>query len=382
LKIKAVRSEKDFFALETTWKELHSAGAVKDITTTWEWMSTWWKVFREGRNLAVLVAHDGERPIGIAPFVQRRVRHFGLLPHRRLEFMASGEDKKDEICSDYLDFIVRPEHEEAFLDSVLDFLVHSGVFKWDELVLPQVRLDSPTCSFLREAAARYGLLAEETERSLCPIARLPASKADYLRHLGKSTRVSLKHSRNRLMRIGSLSFKVARTAAEIREAWKILIALHQKRWTDKGYPGVFSSKKFTAFHEEMAALARKKGWLWLATLFLNDEPIASFYGFLFNDKIYAYQSGVKEKVPGARNVSVGLVCDAMAIEHAITAGISEFDFLAGTSLHKCRLAKQSHTIITLRIGKPTWKETAYRGAWKLKKKASSLVHGKKIQILG
>jgi len=83
-----------------------------------------------------------------------------------------------------------------------------------------------------------------------------------------------------------------------------------------------------------------------------------------------------------RNVSVGLVCDTMAIEHAFAAGISEFDFLAGTSLHKCRLAKQSHTIITLRIGKPTWKETAYRGAWKLKKKASSLVHGKKIQILG
>jgi len=365
MEIKTITDERDFKVLERAWRDLEAAGAVKDITVTWEWMSTWWDVFKDGRGLAVLLMSEGDEAIGIAPFISRTVRYFGMIPFKRLEFIASGEDEVDEICSDYLDFVIKPGREREVLDSLLTYLAVSKDLGWDELLLPRMLDDSPNLQLLRELAAKHSLNLEEVNIAPCTYADLSPSLEEYVSNLGRRTRKQIRRDMNRLDDSGEVEFKIAVTEEEIQQAKEILVELHQKRWTQDGKPGVYASEKFQKFHDIMMKIAHDKEWLRLGTLIVNNEPLASGYNFRFGNKIYAYQCGVK--IDEDTNISVGTIADVYAIREAISEGLKEYDFLAGATYYKKRLATNERNIVTLRISKRSPRDAIYSAVQKLRR---------------
>ncbi len=370
MQVDLVSDEKQFWELEKPWKELQSLGAVKDITTTWEWMSTWWEVFKDGRELAILVAKDGDKVVGIAPFIRRKIRYFHLIPYRRIEFIASGEDKKDKIYSEYLDFIIEDGREEEVLESVFQQLCRSGNIIWDELVLPRMKVESPVVPILYGLAEKFNLDIMESNRATFLYADLPDSFDGYLGQLGRSTRHKIRQGTRRLDKLGDVVFKVAETEEEVEVAKDMLIRLHQSRWSQKGKPGVFSSERFRQFHDKMISIAHRENWLKLVSLLLNGKPVACVYNLLFRDKIYSYQAGME--VSEISNVRYGRQAHVRAIADAISEGAKEYDFLSGVFDYKERLAKGQREIITLRISKPTLKEPVYRTMCRLKVRSKAL----------
>src|SRR5262245_56250139 len=133
LKVEKVTTIEGFRELEAVWDRLLQQSASNSITLTFDWLSTWWEIFGEGRELYILVVRDGEMVIGIAPMGKRLVQHYGLLPFRRLEFLASGEEEADEICSDYLDFILQAGRESEALKAILESIYEAQ--DWDEILL-------------------------------------------------------------------------------------------------------------------------------------------------------------------------------------------------------------------------------------------------------
>jgi hypothetical protein len=359
MEVKLIHDEEGFQSLKKGWKELQSMGGVKNITVTWEWMSTWGEVCKKGRKVAVLIAEREGKLIGIAPLIKRKVKNFWFIPYERIELLASGEEERDDICSDYLDFIIRPGFEKGFLEAILRFLCHSRSIWWEELLLPKLDAESSTIPLLFDVISQFDLKIEKFDQELCPYAILPSSLETFLVKLGKNTRRNIRRSLGRMNKAGKPVYQLADTEKDVEKAKAILIKLHQSRWTSKGKPGVFSSEKFRAFHERMISLAHKNGWLRLGTLFLDDKPLACEYNLWFNDKIMAYQAGFD--ATAGRKTSIGLVGMVFAINHAISEGAAEYDFLTGVSDYKANLAKERHKIATVRIAKPSGKETIYRG---------------------
>ncbi len=105
--IKRVENDDDFMKLNEDWNQLVYISSIQEITVTWEWLYTWWEVFKQGRQLWILIVRQNSKIVGIAPLLMRKVLYYGAFPFQRLELLGSREDKKDEICSDYLDFIIK-----------------------------------------------------------------------------------------------------------------------------------------------------------------------------------------------------------------------------------------------------------------------------------
>src|SRR5688500_7190745 len=91
LTLQRISTSAELAALRREWEGLLERVPGHSLSVTPLWMGTWWELYGDGRALCVVTARapDG-RLVGLAPMLQRRLRHRGLLPLRRLEFLATG----------------------------------------------------------------------------------------------------------------------------------------------------------------------------------------------------------------------------------------------------------------------------------------------------
>ena len=351
MKVKKISDIAGLETLQNQWNELLARSGGDTIALTWEWLHTWWLVFGEGRELYVLVVYDDGTVVGIAPLLRRSVRHFGM-SYRRLEFLASGEDERDEICSEYLDFIIEKGKEEAVLGAIQRYLTAHRQ-EWDEIVLTKMRADASAAKLpgLCNSAHIHCQAAGDGHTTYVP---LPKDWETIEKSLGKSFRQNLRNLRSRCDKDGA-QFEVIETEAGFDRAFDNLMRLHQERWTQRGEPGVFSSEKFTRFHRELCRLLLPKKQVRLFQLSFHGEAIASLYTFVYEGEISNYQNGLS---PTSRaSYSPGTVLLSHAIEHSINSRQRVWDFLGGSDDYKSRWNCQQRELVSLRLAWRTPRET-------------------------
>ena len=294
MRIEVIQEEIKFQALKEEWNALLSQSLTNEITLTWQWLYTWWQVFKDPtRKLLILTVRDDQGTlIGIAPLHVKTTRPYCFLPPiQQLLFLASGEEEADEVCSDYLNFILYPGQEEAILTSILDFLTVHLAQEWDEILLHNMRADAPASLQLQALLARRGIQCQQISHTPCSYITLPDNWDLFLQQSSSDLRSNIRRNRKALAQAGQISFMMAHDEATLQQGLQTLIDLHQRRWTEKGKPGVFLSEKFLAFHKRLLPLALNNQWLKLHVLSLDHTPIAAIYNFKYNNKIYFYQSG-------------------------------------------------------------------------------------------
>jgi CelD/BcsL family acetyltransferase involved in cellulose biosynthesis len=114
----------------------------------------------------------------------------------------------------------------------------------------------------------------------------------------------------------------------------------------------------------LAPLALSKGWIRLFSLSVDEAPVAALYDFVYNNKMYYYQSGFD--MTHSRIRSPGLLIRSYAIENAIESGLYECDFLKGdVSGYKAGWRGQTRSIVQLRMSRAQSKEAIYMATTKL-----------------
>ncbi len=355
--VKKITHKENFRAIRDQWNTLLNGSKSNNISLTWEWMYTWWEVFNEGRELCILTVWNEEELIAIAPLLKRRIWHYKVIPFWRLEFLASGENMEDEVCSDYLDFIIKSGMESEAMRVLADYLMHQIRGEWDEMVLADIAEDSENLRHLEELLKERDLQWEVVDRISCFYIKLPETWDEYLESLSSGMRYKIRRGRRELTK-QSAQYRIAKDRDELEKALEILIKLHQDRWTDKGKPGVFSSQKFMTFHRRLMPLSFQNDWLKLHSLLLRGESIAAHYNFRYNHKIYFYQSGMS--LTDNKHIRPGILLHSYCIEEAIDAGLAEYDFLKGDSDYKRALSTDSRAIVIVRVSRNCIKERRYR----------------------
>jgi plasmid replication initiation protein len=99
--------------------------------------------------LFIITARENGELVGIAPFIKRQIKVFGLMNRTKLELIGTGEDEKDEVGSNYMDFMVVPGMEESFAREVASLLasVKNG---FDEIALSSISENSSTINSFAE----------------------------------------------------------------------------------------------------------------------------------------------------------------------------------------------------------------------------------------
>ena len=132
------------------------------------------------------------------------------------------------------------------------------------------------------------------------------------------------------------------TLNEAVDTFSEMVELHQARWTSVGKPGSYSSKRFTAFHEELLSKLVPQGRMAFVRVRSGEDTIGIVQLFIEHRRALLYQCGWSV---ADRTRSPGVVVDYLAMEECLKQGLDAYDFLAFATQHKRHLANMSTDIV-------------------------------------
>jgi CelD/BcsL family acetyltransferase involved in cellulose biosynthesis len=135
--------------------------------------------------------------------------------------------------------------------------------------------------------------------------------------------------------------------------------LHQERWNLDGKPGVFAAPRFIEFHRNLIGEWLPRGRAVLARLSLGGKAVVVLYGFITGRKFDFYQSGARREITGPLR-SPGILAHLLLMRTLSDRGVTEYDFLRGSSSYKLRLATRENRLAGVRIWRPTLRAAIYR----------------------
>lgn len=300
------------------WNRL--ASGTRNVFSTWEWNSVWWKHFGGSKTLLVTACRSNEgRIVALLPLYLWRGR-----PFRVVRFLGHKEgDQLGPIClpkdrgavADALNRVLSDRNVDVFVGERL-----AGEQGWSAL-----------------------LSGRELRKDASPVVHLRSSTwEDLLRTRSRNFREQARRKERRLAKTHDVQYRLANDPARLEEDLNVLFRLHALRWG--GRQTTF--QRYEAFHREFAAHALERGWLRLWFLEVDGNPRAVCYGFRFGDVESFYQSG---RDPNWNQHSVGFIVLLHSIREALAAGMTEYRLLRGDEPYKYRFADEDYGLETIGI---------------------------------
>jgi CelD/BcsL family acetyltransferase involved in cellulose biosynthesis len=312
----------DIEAARADWTSL--ALEAGNVFGTWEWADVWLRHLAPGAELAVAIAR---RPSGqaaaILPLcVVRRS------PFRLVRFIGTGPaDQLGPVCvADEQGEVARALRR--LVDQVLE---GSGLFIGDRL--------------WGEDAFVERLGAPVVRRVPSPVLPLrAASFEEFLSSRSRNFRSQVRRRERNLLRAGRLTYRLTRHAHELDRDMRTLLMLHAARWNGRQTNALHGAR--ARFHLEFARVALANGWLRLWTLELDEQPLATYYGFRYAGIEFYYQMG---RDPSHDRLHVGFVLLCHTIRCAFEDGMREYRFGLGGEAYKLRFAEKDPGLNTVAI---------------------------------
>lgn len=353
IKTRLVSSLNEFEALESCWNELHNASSQATIFTGWDWLFTWWETFSrcDKRDLFILCFYDDDKLLGIAPFqIERKYPHT-YIQGRTLRFLASGERLEDSIATPFLDLLVRDGYEDNVVSAVETALT-SYQRRWDfaefEFLLESsliFKCFKKAISSIKQQTYPYGY------RYQVPVLE---DKKAYLETLPRRWQKDYRKKDRLFHKDGVLEVKTVEMD-KIDSTVELLRDMHHDRWVGRSDFLIFESEKFNQFHRKILTRLIPQGKAYIRTLFLNGEPMSSYYAFEDKGQVHYYQSAFYSKNANRYMPLFYLVCNE--IGSAMEQG-KRFDFMFDSSCEsykKIQYAAEATSMFRL-----VWTPSRYR----------------------
>jgi hypothetical protein len=337
-------SDVQFVDMREEWNSLLERSFTNEIFLLWEWIYSWWDVFKDGnRELYILCGKNSSgEMIGIAPFYLQKRPVLGNVKRNIMRFCSSLETYPD-----HLDLIVTKEYEELFSDAILRYLIQNGK-DWDLMKLDGVHENSTIKTYLTSTPPKMkGLFVTAVPDAKCPYLVIDRSFEDYLKSFSPKKRQTLLRKRRILMNKEKAVFKTVHYDEEPEKYIQELFALHHERARQKGIKTTFSGEDIYKFHNKVIHYLLKDGKVVLAFLYKEFNPLVSYYCIKHNEKYYYYQAGLSYE---GEKRSAGTVLFSLILENAFRERYKEFDFLRGSEEYKFYWTKKyrENYSITLR----------------------------------
>jgi len=340
---------KDIGQLGREWCALEAQSVNHSFFLSWHWIGSWLRSLPERIKPLVIRVRNGEATVGLAILVHGQTRVLKLIKLPQIALNASGEACLDKISIEYNGFLSVSGQETHVERAAIDWLLRTHTN--ESLLLPAIETGSKTVA---------GMLASATGRHVKQLAVLPApyvdlaairnAGGDYLSHLSRNSRQSLRRSLRYYEAHGPLQYHRANSLEEAIDLFAQLEQAHQTYWRTRGQPGAFAEPFFRQFHAELIRSAFTDGHIEMAVIKAGAQIIGYLYNFIWRDRIYAYQSGFNYSED--RLAKPGYVSHYMAILSALKKGQNVYDFMAGRRQHKTSLSTAQQSLVWLQLLPP------------------------------
>ena len=320
--------------LEHCWDEFIVKHATEGLCTQWLWLKIWLDTFfTPADELFVCCYFHNERLVGVIPCYLK-----ANTCSKELRFIGTGEPECDEVCSEFQDFII----DEKYKNEVLDAFSLAAAAKKIKLIAFDGLLSGSNAQSWAKDQQAYKIYLDRVigTRFLVPFDKSTIT-IDVLP--GKSLRRKMRFAqKNDLYRVELLV-----GPEKFSYFFSKLALLHKRVWEAKGKAGVFSSAYFYSFHERFAKAMLDSKRLVMFTVNDNSVVLAVFYGIIFKDTLYYYQSGI-ERREGHNNLGAYMHYSAMEI--AKSRGLKRYDLMKGSlNSYKKQYSESSTKLFNLKL---------------------------------
>lgn len=332
-----INSIDQFLELRDVWNGLLNKCKDKNVYLTWEYLSIFLEHFGKRKKLRILLAQNDSNIIAIAPLRQSRYKLLGPLSYDVIEPLAYQG-------ADYTGFMLAEREMECF-KLFLDHFLEYG--DWDFMYLYDFPETSVITELMPKASSAIPFASEFVEGAECPYITLPDSTDTLMNGLDRKFRKDMRRCMKNLQRdYGKVELKGYDGFGSVEEAMTAYFELHQRRWKAKHMPGVFGRQAARDFHMDVAKHFAENGWLALYFLMVNDEPIATSYNYVYDQRMYFVLGGFD---PNFSTYGVGNLVLAKVIEKCIEKGIKEYDLMKGSEVYKSKWTKTYRKNFGIRI---------------------------------
>ncbi len=337
--------EKKFESCRDEWTNLLENSYSDQLFMSWEWLFNWWKVFAiaDQMQLRICAATDENNTLlGIAPLYLSTAYTKKFIRTRRLQFIGNCWRGRATMPTELLDFIVTREKSNQVICAIFEHLQISS--EWDELILTNLRKDSQTYKIAIRNQSLPGCYLRRAEEYDSYFLDTNGEFENYLRSLGKSTRLSLFNRRKILEATGQVTFR-SLTGNDKDELFDLLNDLHHMRW---GKP-VFLGDRLK-FNTALATQLADRSVLRFSVLYVDSTPISVQYNYNINNHVYNIQAGFNPSFH--KKLALGYLHFGYEIEQAFNNGTYAYDFLAGegkNTPYKQRLTDTTLAIVDLQV---------------------------------
>ncbi len=333
MKIETYTSDDVFQHLKAEWNDLLQHSRSNRVFLTWEWQSSWWKVYHPGDLWVLAVRDDAGQLVGLAPWFIENMEKTG----RTIRGIGCVD------VTDYLETIAHADCEAAVFQTLAAHVkAHHADF--DTIDLCNIPQDSPVLEFFPSALESNGLSVQIKQQEVCPIIQLPDSWESYVSSLNKKNRHEL---RRKIRKAGAADESVDSytIGAEHNLGVEIEHFLNLMRTASAEKVEFLENEKNVTFFRTIIPVMAEAGWLHLSFLTIGGNYAAAYLNFDYNQEILVYNSGLDLSV--GSNLSPGIVLLGYLIQDAIERGRTHFDFLRGDEDYKYRMGGQDTRVFML-----------------------------------
>jgi CelD/BcsL family acetyltransferase involved in cellulose biosynthesis len=319
--MQVISDQESFAKMRGEWNHLLQKSRTNTLFLTWEWVYTWWTVYRENSELFIITARnkDGEL-IALAPLLIRKARYYRF-PVREVVFIGTG-------ISDSQDFIIATGNTDI-LESITG-AIYENSERWDIVRLEEIPGVSPLSSNL--AGEGFSWVREACSSS--PYLPLAGIWQDYFKTLSKKFKRDLKNKENRMSRFGNFEYSFCCGWNDDVESLVNLMVEIDGRSRKEG-PGIsfYASTNNRDFMGNFVKLAKDMGCVDFTSVSLNGCAIAYLLGFQYNNTYIAYNMAFSEDFHEASPGKL-LLHEKIKWCFDSTGCVGEFNFSRGASYIK------------------------------------------------
>ncbi len=317
-----------FDELHAEWSALVPVSQANLIFSTPEWHKHWWAAYRSGQLWVLEVRADDRKLAGILPlFIEEQAERGNVA-------RIIGSDD----VTDYLDIIAHCDHIDAVYEALAAFLSENRT-QFDVLEFSNIREESPTYKIFEQILATCGYEVTLEQQEVCPLFSVPDSFDAYLESLESKQRSELKRKLRRAEGYDEMAWYIVGAEHNLDDELQAFLKLMAASHPEKAK--FLQNPQHIAFFNSFMPVAMEKGWLQLNFQVVEEERVATYLNFDYNNDILVYNSGLAPNKFGS--LSPGIVLLANNIQWAIDHKKHTFNFLRGNETYKYQMGgKDTH----------------------------------------
>ncbi len=329
-----VRSQSESSYVLQLWRQLEHRIGDRGLLASADWAEVWIEGYGDLVPHRFVLAYSNNVLRGIC-LVTEGVKQFdGPVPIKTLHVGTAGEPDADSVYAEYQRLMVEPEYESEFVWELVSYLNgQRGFDQWnlEGFAGPDV-----------EAFKRHDpdLVVNELPNPYFDFNIVRQKGGDLLSALQKEPRRQVRRS---LEVLDGVSTEWADSLDSAMDVFSELIELHQARWQADGFPGVYSSERFTRYHERLLARLVPQGKMAFVRVRSLKGTVGCVQLLIDRKRACVYQCG-RGNFAGEK-CSPGVVCDYFAMEACLARGLDAYDLMSPESQHKRNLSNTATTMV-------------------------------------